>query len=134
MYNAKGLRDQRVITFLVAGDIEYAANQPHTFVALSTKDASDLLRWLSYDANDFGCLDIPELRARCMRRLWPEPRNIDPAIPERREVGANGVSFVVVGRAAGFLRERTRDLLKLIDRAQHLKQEFGIDHDCIIYS
>lgn len=125
MQNQLRGKSPTVITFIVTGDCEYADDRPDTFVQLSEQNAYDLLQWLSYDASDFGYMDPAELRARCIRRLWPMPRNYDPAIPERREAGHN-VTLVVAGREAGYLRTKTEEMLKLADRALQLSQVEGM--------
>lgn len=118
MVNVGQLRRENVITFLVSGDLDFAEDRPETFIQLSLRNAADLLRWLGFDADEFGYLDASDLRARCMRRLWPIPRNFDPAVPERHETSRQpNVHLVIPGREAGYLRARTEELLKLADRA-----------------
>ena len=51
---------------------------------------------------EFGAIDVRDLAARCRRRLWPMPRNVDPASASPR-------------RAAGTLRAMTVHLLALCD-------------------
>jgi len=94
----------------------------------------------------YGSIPARELTARCRRRLWDEPRNYDEGLPavERRlsrfEGGPNpvvvpdpalrlvahlgdpveselGARHVFCGRRAGYLREKTEQLLRLAQRA-----------------
>jgi len=106
----------RVIRFLIAGDFEYQEDRPYTFVQMSDVDCRDLMAWLWLDPIDFGYVQAGDLAARCRRRLWPLARNNDPAVPSRESRNGN-VRLVVAGRAAGYLRARTQDLLKLAQRA-----------------
>jgi hypothetical protein len=59
-----------------------------------------------------GTLRARDLAARCRRRLWPEPRNIDPAIPS----SVDGI-MIEAGRPAGYLRDRTARLLAIAEDA-----------------
>ena len=121
MYDQLRGRNPAIITFLISGDGEFGRERPYTFVQLSEPDARDLLEWLSYEASDFGYMEASELRARCVRRLLPIPRNFDPAIAERHVGGAT-----VAGRGAGYLRSKTEELLRLAARALQLSQVEGV--------
>lgn len=92
------------ITFIVCGDVDYKESDPSTFMKLTSTEAKELLGWLGIDrfTNDFGFLELSDLRAKCMRRLWPIPRNTDPA------KGA---------RPVGYLKGKTEEMLKLVERA-----------------
>lgn len=107
-----------VVKFVVMADVELSDDKPETYVAVSEANAIDLLEWLWYPGNVFGCLEAAEVMARCKRRLWPLARNMDPAVPGREEVGRGGnVRLLVLGREAGFLHSKTEELLKLAERA-----------------
>lgn len=70
---------------------------------LANRNAADLLAWLGLPTDDlFGQMPARELAARCRRRLWPEPRNFDEALPAQDEGWC-----VTFGRTAGYLRGRT---------------------------
>lgn len=124
-----------VITFYVSGDVDYAQARPETYLQLSAANASDLLRWLGLDDLGFGYVDASDLRARCTRRLWPIPRNFDPALPERRETSLKpNVHLVIPGREAGYLRARTEDLLKLAERALVMGELPGAGPPGVLYT
>ena len=107
-----------MIRFMIAGDVEYSEDRPDTFVQLSEPNAEDLLKWLGLEPSNFGFIEANDLSARCRRRLWPMPRNIDPAIPHREETTPGGhVRLVVCGREEGYLHARTEELLQLALRA-----------------
>ncbi len=94
------------ITFWTTNDDEAGG------LNLSNVNACDLLRWLGYSPEPSGELAARDLAARCRRRLWPDAWNDDPAIPAHAEG-----RFVTVGRAPGYLRERTGHLLAIAERA-----------------
>ncbi len=107
-----------IIKFIIAGDLDFHLDRPETFMDLSEVDAFALLRWLDLEPAEYGYLVIQDLKARCRRRLWPEPRNFDPAIPASSEHAVGGrLRVVVAGRPAGFLRTKTAQLLALAERA-----------------
>jgi hypothetical protein len=84
---------------------------------LANRNAYDLLRWLEIlgaDDDLYGELPARELAARCRRRLWDEPRNHDPSLPQHASADGRLITF---GRAAGYLRQRTEQLLELAERA-----------------
>jgi hypothetical protein len=81
-------------------------------VNVTNVNAVDLLQWLGLEPTPTGSIAPSELAARCRRRLWPEPRNLDPGVPGHVE---GRVTFC--GRAEGYLRQRTRELLRLAERA-----------------
>lgn len=82
-----------VMRFSVGGGIR---------LRLPRSDALDLLAWLGLDRPEFGAVPASDLAARCRRRLWPMPRNVDPASPPR---------------PAGTLRSMTARLLELCEAA-----------------
>ena len=59
-----------------------------------------------------GELPARELAALCRRRLWPEPRNLDPEVPDQISN-----RFYCFGRPNGYLRQRTAELLHLAELA-----------------
>jgi hypothetical protein len=99
------------VTFHIDGiAIDY--EDPRTFVNVSNRTALDLLAWLAYPVGPHlaGVLDSRDLAARCRRRLWNEPRNLDPAVPKESLLGGR---LITCGRQAGRLRARCHDLLRL---------------------
>jgi len=110
-----------MITFFIAGDVTFSTSDQDTFLLLDATDAADLMRWLGYPCeggSPFGTLPVSDLKARCRRRLWPIPRNTDPALESRRRVGHSGaVLDTQKAREAGFLRKQTQRLLALAERA-----------------
>jgi len=83
-----------------------------TFVNLANSNAFDLLAWLALPVEPCGVVSARELAARCHRRLWDVDRNHDPERPAHEEG-----NFTDCGRRAGYLRERTAELLRLTERA-----------------
>ena len=84
----------------------------------SNGNARDLIEWLDLmefcdDGHLFGSMDARELVARCQRRLWDEPCNHDPALPPESSGGpGTGMARLSYsGRAAGYLRGKTEELL-----------------------
>ncbi len=71
-----------------------------------------------------GQLLARELAWRCRRRLWPEQRNLDP--PPTEEIAGRCHVF---SRPAGYLRERTADLLRLAELAGDGIISWGLDED-----
>jgi hypothetical protein len=78
---------------------------------LGRDDALDLLQWLGLERPEFGAVRRSELAALCRRRLWPMPRNIDPAVPNRRP--------------AGTLRAATADMLAFVEQFDGSHVTFG---------
>ncbi|MCY1023968.1 hypothetical protein [Pyxidicoccus sp. MSG2] len=97
------------------------ATLPTTRSTLSNTNARELLTWLGYTPQEigdlYGVLPARELAARCRRRLWPEARNVDPALVAREEHDDGHPRLVFCGRPAGYLRDRTAQLLSLAERA-----------------
>ncbi len=83
-----------------------------TFVNLANENAADLLEWLDLPRRLWGNSEARELAARCRRRLWDVARNYD----RERAPTVDG-RFIHCGRRAGYLRERTAELLRLAERA-----------------
>jgi hypothetical protein len=101
------------VTFYVSGR-SFDPEDPDTYLNLNNRNGDDLLRWLGYTPMYHDELPARELAARCRRRLWNEPHNDDAALPA---VDEDGGRLIFCGRAAGYLRERTADLLRLAERA-----------------
>lgn len=85
---------------------------------LANTNARALLEWLGLDeycddGDLFGDAPATEVVARCNRRLWDEPRNYDQAVPTVESGGPGTGQCLAIehGRDAGYLRDRTRDLL-----------------------
>lgn len=108
--------DDDTITFVIAGDTEYAESDPSSYMLLSERDARDLLKWLGEPGDVWGVIQSKEMAARCRRRLWPEARNHDPALVGQERV-VRGVKRAVPAREAGFLRTKTEEMLRLCERA-----------------
>lgn len=100
------------VTFSIAGT-HRRDEEDHLSLNLNNRNAADLLAWLGLPAIDlWGEVPATDLAARCRRRLWPEPRNHDPGLPD----GEDGRVFTC-GRPPGYLRERTQQLLELCELA-----------------
>lgn len=84
-----------------------AGGEPLT---LPRSEGLDLLEWLGLGRPEFGALSGLELAPLCRRRLWPMPRNLDPARGERPR---------------GTLRMRTAQLLALAEQAGTRAVMFG---------
>lgn len=86
---------------------------------LSNRNAYDLAAWLGVPEDERLCGDLPakELAARCRRRLWPEARNLDTAIPTTVDAEPGHATVIDVGRGDGYLRRRTEQLLALAERS-----------------
>lgn len=80
---------------------------------VSNVNGLDLLDWLGLSAEYCGEVDASELAARCRRRLWDEPRNLDAGIPASMDG-----RIILCGRSPGYLRERTSQLLVIADAAR----------------
>lgn len=102
------------VTFYV-----YGQDNEDLELNVSNSNARDLFSWLGYDEEAqgelHGELNARELAARCRRRLWPEARNHDAAVPSYVETGTGGATLISCGRPAGYLEDRTRQLLKLAE-------------------
>jgi hypothetical protein len=83
---------------------------PEPRLLVPRAEALDLLDWLGLGRPEFGAIDARELAPRCRRRLWPLPRNLDPA---------------KAGRPRGTLRQRTAQLLAVAEEAGELPVTFG---------
>lgn len=105
------------VTFTIAGT-RPDWDDPTTHINLNNVNAADLLRWLDIEA-DYLVGEIParELAARCRRRLWDVARNHDLAIEGYVESAVGCATVICAGRRAGYLRERTAELLELAERA-----------------
>lgn len=111
------------VTFRIEGvAVDY--DDDRTFVNVGNITGRDLLVWLGYSLGPYlgEALDPGDLAAHCRRRLWDEPRNIDPAVPEL--VLAAGRA-ILLGRPEGYLRRRCEDLLRLAETAGDRTIHFG---------
>ncbi len=105
------------VTFHIAGTRPDFADES-TYVNLANLNAAQLLRWLDLDSEFlYGEIAARELAARCRRRLWDVSRNHDRSLPPRNFRGAKGARYLSLPRRAGYLRERTAELLALACRA-----------------
>lgn len=77
---------------------------------LPRAEALDLLAWLGLGRPEFGAIEARALAPLCRRRLWPLPRNLDPAKGERPR---------------GTLRARTAQLLAIAEEAGDRAITFG---------
>ena len=116
-YNAEENRYTHIWTCTCTEDI--CANCLDNMVNVGQGNDMELLRWLGIQPEYSGSIKATELAAKCRRRLWDVDRNHDPAMPPEDSGGpgtghARGVFF---GREPGYLRARTRELLKLAERA-----------------
>lgn len=83
------------------------------WINLANQNAADLLVWLGLPVDDlYGQISARELAVLCRRRLWLEPRNVDPEVAD--EVCGRLHRF---GRPVGYLRQRTAELLCLAELA-----------------
>jgi hypothetical protein len=99
------------VTFAIGNRVSTNLDDP--WITLSNQNAADLLLWLGLPANYLvGEVLARELAARCRRRLWPEPRNMDGEVPP--EFCSRFYSF---GRPIGYLRQRAAELLHLAELA-----------------
>jgi len=104
-------------------DLEFPCEGCRLAVNLSNSNAYDLLRWLELTPDACGEVCARELAARCRRRLWDEVRNHDPAVSasdQRKQLGGGGRSgarLFTFGRDAGYLRDRTTQLLEIAEAA-----------------
>lgn len=104
------------VTFYVSGESpDYEASVPN-YLNLANANAADLLRWLGFEVDEdlSGLLAPGDLRARCEQRLTSTPANVSQDLP-RATIQRENV--VQCGRAAGYLRARTAELLALALRA-----------------
>jgi hypothetical protein len=77
---------------------------------LPRENALDLLEWLGLGRPEFGAVETRMLLPLCRRRLWPEPRNVDPARSTR---------------PAGTLRLQTELLATLVSSIDDSILRFG---------
>ena len=99
------------VTFQIEGQ-RPDHDDPSTYLNLANDNAFELLEWLALPRVPCGELDADDLAVRCRRRLWDVARNHDPARDER----VDG-RLITCARRAGYLRERTGDLLRLAENA-----------------
>jgi hypothetical protein len=104
-------------TTFLANNVPASVGAPETFVNLSGVNTRDLLAWLGMPTNEALCGEMPavEVAAKCRRRLWPEQRNQDPAVPRLESHTPGKCRVVYLGRREGYLREKTEALLALCE-------------------
>ena len=99
------------VTFSIGNRV--STNLDDQWINISNQNAADLLVWLGLPVEHLvGELPARELAALCRRRLWPEPRNLDPEVPDQISN-----RFYCFGRPNGYLRQRTAELLHLAELA-----------------
>ena len=97
-----------LVHFFIAEEPTCDMSVPDIYLSVPERDAADLLRWLGYSTETFGSQAASDVAARCRRRLWPMPRNYDPAVAAAKNYP---------GRPAGTLRAWTERLLRTAERA-----------------
>jgi hypothetical protein len=118
----------------IPSDVETGEGQ----INVSNVNACDILRWLDIplDGPDglLGSISARELAARCRRRLWDIPQNhdeglaatdsgenrlfvIEPDGSQRLVAGEPGPRVIFGGRPPGYLRQKTKQLLELAEKA-----------------
>jgi hypothetical protein len=86
-----------------------------THLNMSNFNAAELLEWIGliheglWEGNPIPARKVAPL---CRRRLWDTPRNWDPELPAKKE---GRMHFC--GRPAGYLREKTWQLLLICEHA-----------------
>lgn len=98
----RDLSTKETIQFFVARDTDAPFEAADSYLQLDAALAQELLEWLGYGPERFGSMPASDLAARCRRRLWPMPRNMDPAKN---------------GRPEGTLRDLTERLLRMAAQA-----------------
>jgi hypothetical protein len=91
---------------------------PEAYLNVSNANAKELLDWLDIYRTDNGLIgDIPAktLAAKCRRRLWPEPRNLDPFKPGKHTKRPGHGAVIEMPREEGYLQGRTKRLLELCE-------------------
>ncbi len=92
-----------------------ASSAEFDYLNLNNRNAHDLLEWIglppTHPDDMCGEISARELAAKCRRRLWPESRNQDAALPLVIDGRVHEM-----GRVAGYLHGRTQELLDLCMR------------------
>ncbi len=106
----------RQLRLLELSELEAFRTRDHGLLIfeLERSDALDLLEWLGLGRREFGAIEPSELLALCRRRLWPEPRNYDPAKTSPRGT-----------RPAGMLRAHTELLAAALTNITGTVLSFG---------
>ncbi len=94
--------------------MRFALHGQPPILEVSHEDGLDLLEWLGLGRAEFGAVEVRILLPLCRRRLWPEPRNIDPP----RQRGART-------REAGTLQHLTSTLAEIAARTPEALVHFG---------
>ena len=95
--------------------MRFALHGRRSILELPHEDGLDLLEWLGLGRAEFGAVEVNVLLPLCRRRLWPEPRNVDPPRP-RHGGGA---------RPAGTLCRLTSELAERVAGAPGEIVHFG---------
>lgn len=100
-----------------------------TTMNLANMNAYDLMDWLGLSKEPCGTIKARELAALCRRRLWPERRNEDPEITPEEFAERYGTQdsprIVFAARDAGYLQNRTEQLLRICMKAIAVRGEEG---------
>lgn len=104
----------------------YIATPNYVYVTdlnMANTNAADLLHWIGLDADLWSGRKVraSTLAPLCRRRLWDVKRNHDPEL-----TGEEAPGVISCGRRAGYLRERTEELLKVCETAMKRHPEADI--------
>jgi hypothetical protein len=80
---------------------QFAVSGHDPILELRRADALDLLEWLGLGRPEFGAIEIKDILPLCKRRLWPLPRNVDPATPTRTSGSLRHYAMTLADRLAG---------------------------------
>lgn len=96
-----------------------------TGLNMANTNAADLFRWIGLEADLWSGEKVraSALAPLCRRRLWKVERNYDPELPGEGECIPGVISM---GRQAGYLREKTKALLKVCETALKLHPDADI--------
>lgn len=100
------------VTFSIAGD-----DLSGPYMNLCNRNAADLLSWLGLDSEPCGQISGEDLVKACHERMLLKRANLDAALPTVTSKGLRGATFIEHGRDAGYLRERTMELLAIARQA-----------------
>ena len=101
-----------------------------TDLNMANANAEELFQWLGLCVGLWNGDQVPasKLVPICRRRLWDEERNHDPGLPSREEggPGTGQCRTIFCGRPPDYLRERTKQLLEVCEKALELHPESKI--------
>lgn len=86
-----------------------------TEMNLANVNAMEFIHWLGITA-DYS-LPATEVAALCRRRLWDEKRNHDPLKEGDEYKVENGPHVIISERRPGYLREKTKIMLRICEKA-----------------